>query len=90
MNVYTYVPVQLQVLDFEINPNGGNEGRGEGVVGISQQQTGLAHTWLIIVIAKGRGLNQVELSYSLNLRTSLLCIYVSMSKCTQRTTITNH
>ena len=30
-------------LDFEINPHGGNKGRGERVVGIAEKEAGLAH-----------------------------------------------
>ena len=30
-------------LDFEVNADGGNEGRGEGVVSIAEKEAGLAH-----------------------------------------------
>ena len=30
-------------LDFEINPHGGNKGRGERIVGIAEKEAGLAH-----------------------------------------------
>jgi hypothetical protein len=37
-------PVELQVLNLEVDANGGDEGRGKGVIGVPEQQARLADT----------------------------------------------
>ena len=39
------LPVQLEILDLEVDADGGDKGGGEGVVGVAEEQAGLAHTW---------------------------------------------
>jgi hypothetical protein len=38
------LPVHFDVLDLEIDPDGGDKGGGEGVVGVTEEEASFAHT----------------------------------------------